>query len=114
MGRTSAHPTPEGGNPRVEVHTEGPIEQFKVLPIIPIRIGGLDRSFTNAALFMVLTLICVTAVLLLGSRRQAVGPSRVQSSVELVYDFVDGTMREILGKHGSQFFPLIFTLFMFI
>jgi F-type H+-transporting ATPase subunit a len=23
-------------------------------------------------------------------------------------------MREILGKHGSQFFPLVFTLFMFI
>jgi F-type H+-transporting ATPase subunit a len=98
----------------VEVHTEGPIEQFKVLTIIPIHLGGLDLSFTNAALFMVLTLIGVTAFLLLGSRRQAVIPSRMQSTVELVYDFVHGTMREILGKHGSQFFPLIFTLFMFI
>src|SRR6185295_7532152 len=90
------------------------IEQFKVVPIIPIKIGGIDFSFTNASLFMLLTLLVVSGFLLLGTRRQAVIPSRLQSSVELVYDFVHGTMREILGKHGAQFFPLIFTLFMFI
>jgi F-type H+-transporting ATPase subunit a len=98
----------------VEVHPEGPIEQFKVVPIIPIKIGGIDFSFTNASLFMLLTLLVVSGFLLLGTRRQAVIPSRLQSSVELVYDFVHGTMREILGKHGAQFFPLVFTLFLFI
>jgi F-type H+-transporting ATPase subunit a len=98
----------------VEVHAEGPIHQFIVQPIIPLQIGGLDFSFTNAALFMVLTLAAVTAFLLAGTRRRAIVPGRFQSSVEMVYDFVHGTMREILGKHGSQFFPLVFTLFLFI
>ena len=93
---------------------EGPIVQFQVQRLIPINVGGVDLSFTNSSLFMVLTLVVVTAFLLLATRRRAVVPSRWQSSAEMVYEFVDGTVKETLGKEGTRFFPLVFTLFMFI
>jgi hypothetical protein len=31
-----------------------PMEQFVVKPIIPIKVGDIDISFTNSSLFMVL------------------------------------------------------------
>ena len=42
-----------------------PIHQFHIEKIIPIEIGGLDLSFTNSALFMVLTVAGASAFLLL-------------------------------------------------
>ena len=41
-----------------------PMEQFVVKPLIPLEIGGVDVSFTNSALFMVLAV--VVSSLLLG------------------------------------------------
>jgi F-type H+-transporting ATPase subunit a len=32
-----------------------PIHQFQVSKIVPLEIGGIDFSFTNASLFMVAT-----------------------------------------------------------
>jgi F-type H+-transporting ATPase subunit a len=96
------------------VATEGPIVQFEVKRLIPIDIGGLDLSFTNSALFMVLTVIGVSAFLLLATRSRAVVPSRLQSSAEMIYEFIDGTIRDTVGKEGMRFFPLVFTLFLFI
>jgi F-type H+-transporting ATPase subunit a len=96
------------------VATEGPIAQFEVKRLIPIKIGDVDLSFTNSALFMVLTLVLVSGFLLLATRQRAVIPSRLQSSAELVYEFVVGTVRDTVGKEGMRFFPLVFTLFLFI
>jgi F-type H+-transporting ATPase subunit a len=96
------------------VATEGPIAQFEVKRLIPINIGGVDLSFTNSSLFMVLTLVVLTSFLLYATRQRAVVPSRLQSSAELAYEFVIGTVRETIGKEGMRFFPLVFTLFLFI
>src|SRR5690348_13236884 len=63
---------------------------------------------------MVLTLVSISAFLLLATRKRALIPGRAQASAELLYDFVDGTVREIIGKEGLRFFPLVFTLFLFI
>jgi F-type H+-transporting ATPase subunit a len=96
------------------VAAEGPIAQFEVKRLIPINVGGVDLSFTNSALFMVLTLVVATGFLLIATRQRAVVPSRLQSSAELAYEFVLGTVRDTVGKEGMRFFPLVFTLFMFI
>jgi F-type H+-transporting ATPase subunit a len=65
-----------------------PIHQFHVNKIIPIEIGGLDLSFTNSSLFMVLTVAGAAAFLLLSTQRRAVVPGRWQSAAELTYEFV--------------------------
>ena len=92
----------------------GPLAQFEIKPLIPIKLGGLDLSFTNSALFMTLTLMAVVVFLALGMRRRALVPGRWQSMVELSYGFVGNLIRDTIGPEGRSYFPLIFTIFMFI
>ncbi len=92
----------------------GPLAQFEIKPLIPIKLGGLDLSFTNSALFMTLTLMAVVVFLALGMRRRALVPGRWQSMVELSYGFVGNLIRDTIGPEGRPFFPLVFTIFMFV
>jgi len=93
---------------------EDPIHQFHIERLVPIQIGGLDISFTNAALFMVLTVLGAAAFLLLSTGSRRVVPGRWQSAAELTYEFVAKTVKDSAGEEGMRFFPFVFTLFMFI
>lgn len=91
-----------------------PLEQFEVNPIVPILVGNADVSFTNSALWMVISAAVVYAFVLWGTSRRAIVPGRLQSMVEMGYEFVAGMIRDNAGKEGMRFFPWIFTLFFFI
>jgi F-type H+-transporting ATPase subunit a len=91
-----------------------PLEQFEIHRLVPLEIGGVDVSFTNSALFMVASLAIGSAYLLLGMRRRAVVPGRLQSLAELTYEFVGGLIRDTIGSEGRRYFPFIFSLFVFI
>jgi F-type H+-transporting ATPase subunit a len=95
----------------IELH---PLEQFTIERIIPIHIGGLDVSYTNAALMMTIAVIFVTALMVLATRRAALVPGRWQSVAEMLYEFVSDMVDSNIGQSGRQFFPFIFTLFTFI
>ncbi len=89
-----------------------PMHQFVIHRIIPVKIGGLDLSFTNSAMWM-LIIVAVWALFLLAGGSRLV-PSRWQSLKEILYEFVASPMREIVGDKGRAFFPFVFTLFTFI
>jgi len=91
-----------------------PLAQFEIKRWVPIKIGELDISFTNSSTFMVLTVVVVSAFLILGMRRNALIPGRWQSMVELLYIFIANLLRDTVGKEGRPYFPFIFTVFMFI
>lgn len=91
-----------------------PIEQFKIQPIVPIKLGELDLSFTNSALAMVITVAAASLFLALGARRRALVPGRWQVMSEMAYEFVANMIRDNVGDAGRRYFPYIFTLFMFI
>jgi len=92
-----------------------PMAQFEVHPLIPIHIGSYDLSFTNASLWMVLAVSAASAFLVLGVRRDGIVPGRLQSVVEVIYDFIErNTVLNIMGDEGRRFFPFVFTIFMFI
>ena len=91
-----------------------PLAQFEIKRWVPIKIGELDISFTNSSTFMVLTVVVVSAFLILGMRRNAMIPGRWQSMVELLYIFIANLLRDTVGKEGRPYFPFIFTVFMFI
>lgn len=91
-----------------------PIHQFQIQKIIPIEVGGVDLSFTNSSLFMVVTVLCTAVLLILATQARAVVPGRLQASGEMLYDFVAKTLRDATGSEGMKFFPLVFSLFMFI
>jgi len=90
-----------------------PIEQFQIHNLFPIgKIGTVNLAFTNSAFYMVLA-VGLTALLMLASGRQLV-PGRLQSVAELTYEFIADTIRNTIGEGGMRFFPLVFSLFMFI
>ncbi|MBT4888095.1 MAG: F0F1 ATP synthase subunit A [Rhodospirillales bacterium] len=79
-----------------------------------MQIGDLDASFTNSSLFMVLTVLGVSAFLVLGMRKNAHIPGRWQSMAELSYMFIANLMKDTVGNEGRAYFPFIFTVFMFV
>ena len=92
----------------------GPIEQFALTDIVKLgKIGGIDLTITNSAAYMMLT-VAVSTVFLLGGARGALVPGRWQAAVELLYETVAKALRESAGEHGARFFPLVFSLFMFV
>ena len=91
-----------------------PIAQFEIKPLVPINLGGVDASITNASAFMVLTVVTITVFLVMGMRNRALVPGRWQSMAELSYEFVAGLLRDNVGSEGRKYFPFVFTLFMFI
>ncbi|MDN2566737.1 F0F1 ATP synthase subunit A [Aquibium sp. A9E412] len=91
-----------------------PIHQFQISRWIPIEVGGLDFSFTNSAAFMVATVVGAGAFLLLTTSSRGLVPGRMQSVSEMSYEFVASMLRDAAGTQGMRFFPLVFSLFMFI
>ena len=91
-----------------------PIHQFQINRIIPIEVGGIDFSFTNSSLFMVLTVVVAATFLILSTRGRGLVPGRWQSSAELTYEFMAKTLRDAAGSEGMRFFPFVFSLFIFI
>ena len=91
-----------------------PIEQFNVKPIAQLELAGIDVSFTNSSLMMVLVVSFLTFFLAGGARKSAVVPGRWQVMVELLYSFIAGMVRDNVGKEGKRYFPFIFTLFVFV
>jgi F-type H+-transporting ATPase subunit a len=92
-----------------------PLHQFEIKHILPIgKVFGHDIAFTNSALYMVVALIVITALTLGTTASRALVPGRLQSITEISYEFIANTLRSTAGSEGMKFFPLVFTLFMFI
>ena len=99
-----------------------PIAQFQLQKLLNIQIGALDLSFTNSSLFMVATAAAAAGFIWYASkpREQTAGgedahvPGRLQSAAEMAYEFVANMLRDGAGREGMRFFPLVFTLFLFI
>jgi F-type H+-transporting ATPase subunit a len=90
-----------------------PIHQFQITKLFTIgHIGGQEIAFTNSSAYMFLS-VAVISLLMLGTGRQLI-PGRLQSVAEISYEFVANTIRSTAGSEGMKFFPLIFSLFMFI
>ena len=71
-----------------------PMEQFVVKPIIPIKVGDIDISFTNSSLFMVLAVVLSTLIFAFCLRRRSSIPSVSQSIPESRYGFIASLIKE--------------------
>src|SRR5437764_773335 len=90
-----------------------PIHQFNIQKIFTIgHIGNQEIAFTNSSAYMLLA-VAIIALLMLATSRSLV-PGRLQSVAEISYEFVANTISSTAGKEGMKFFPLIFSLFMFV
>ena len=91
-----------------------PLEQFTIERLVPIHIGSVDISYTNSALLMTIAVALATVLLVAATARKSLVPGRWQSVAELLYEFVAGMVRDNVGSEGRRYFPLIFSIFIFI
>jgi F-type H+-transporting ATPase subunit a len=91
-----------------------PLEQFEIHAILPIRVGDLNLSFTNSSLWMAIAVLLIYGLVMMGSRHASMVPGRLQSLVELSYQFIADMLGGTVGKEGREYFPFVFTLFMFV
>src|SRR5262245_37052058 len=92
-----------------------PIHQFQIKNLLTFgHIGGHEIAFTNSALLLLLSLAVIAALTIGATASRALVPGRMQSVAEMSYEFVADTLRSTAGSEGMKFFPLVFSLFMFI
>ena len=92
-----------------------PIHQFNVEKIFTIgHIGNQEIAFTNSSAYMLVAVAVISLLMIGGSAGRQMVPGRIQSLAELSYEFVANTIRSTAGVEGMKFFPLVFSLFMFI
>ncbi len=91
-----------------------PIHQFQITKLFTLgHIGGQEIAFTNSSAYMFGAVAIISLLMIAGSAGRQLVPGRIQSMAELSYEFVASTIRTA-GSEGMKFFPLIFSLFMFI
>ena len=92
-----------------------PMQQFSVHKIGPeIKIAGIDLSFTNASLFMVLSASLILIFLFIGTKERKIIPNKIQLIAEMFYTFVAKMISDTAGPKAKPYFPFIFSLFMFV
>ena len=99
-----------------------PMHQFQIATLIPFHIGGVDLSFTNSSLWMLIGAVLSIVGLTIASERKSMIPGRLQVAAEGLYNFIDNLISENIGSSGhghagnkaKQYFPLVFTLFVMV
>ena len=92
-----------------------PMQQFSVHKIGPeIKIAGIDLSFTNASLFMVISASIIMLFLFIGTKEKKIIPDKIQLIAEMFYTFVAKMISDTAGSKAKPYFPFIFSLFMFV
>src|ERR1700686_1707791 len=92
-----------------------PIHQFQITKLFTIgHIGGQEIAFTNSSAYMFASVAIISLLMIGGTAGRQLVPGRLQSIAELSYEFVASTIRSTAGSEGMKFFPLVFSLFMFI
>ena len=100
----------EGESSGFAIH---PMDQFVIKPLF----GGTEihwYTVTNVTLWMAIAVLCIAGLLVLGTRRRAIIPSRTQSIAEMIYGFIYNMVEEVTGHDGVKYFPYVMTLFLFI
>jgi F-type H+-transporting ATPase subunit a len=94
---------------------ESPVKQFEIVEFIRFgMIGDSPVALTNSGLHMILIVALIAGGLMMATRATALVPDRWQSVAETLYEFVANMLREMTGKEGMRFFPLVFSLFLFV
>ena len=92
-----------------------PMTQFEVYKIGPeLKFGGVDLSFTNSSLFMILSALFVLIFLHLATSNKKIIPDKIQLISEMLYNFIAKMISDTAGTKAKPYFPFIFSLFTFV
>jgi F-type H+-transporting ATPase subunit a len=118
-GGVVRHPATSWGKGDYRKRTEpamaDPIHQFEIKSLVTFgKIGASEIALTNSAMFMIAAVAVITLSIVYATRTGSMVPGRWQSMIESLYEFVASTVRSSAGNEGMKFFPLVFSLFMFV
>ena len=92
-----------------------PLDQFRVENLFEINIAGFDLSVTNSALYMIIATTIIVLFSFFSTKKLTIIPKKFQVFTEFLYGFILGIISSTIGtKEGRKFFPLIFSIFIFI
>ena len=96
-----------------------PLEQFEILTVFSLYMGGLDFSITNEAVILFLifffTITFFSSAFKQSDSTLYVVPHRWQVIIEIVYKMVLSMISDnISGNKGQFFFPLVFSIFFYV
>ncbi len=91
-----------------------PLKQFEIKTIWPLEAYGIDISFTNSSLAMLVTVFLILIFMFFGLRNASIIPTKGQSLLEMSYEFIAEMIGDNIGKEGMRYFSFVFTLFLFI
>jgi F-type H+-transporting ATPase subunit a len=93
-----------------------PQNEFKLLPWISIKVGGIDFSINKAVLYLVLASAATVLTMVYIGRRMQERPNRVQTAVESAFVLMrDNITRGNMDDHmAAKWFPFVGALFLFI
>jgi ATP synthase subunit 6 len=94
-----------------------PLEQFRILPLISLRLGNFDFSLVNSVLILFIGLSSFIFLLKgigFSSKYLNLVPKAWQNIIETLYLSVSGLIKDSVGIQGQIYFPFVFVLFSFI
>ena len=91
-----------------------PMHQFDIYPLFDAEGEVGLFTFTNSTLFMWIAVAAIMLLVLAGTRGRAAVPTRWQSVVEMLFEFIRDMIQSTAGDDGLRYFPYVFTIFMFV
>ncbi|MAW79983.1 MAG: F0F1 ATP synthase subunit A [Parvularcula sp.] len=98
----------------IDFRAAGPLEQFEIVKLVDLPLGGIDISLTNSSLWMLIGTGAIILFFVFATRRVSLIPGRLQGAAEVLYEFIADLVRDTIGSDGRKFFPYVFTLFLWI
>jgi F-type H+-transporting ATPase subunit a len=94
--------------------THSPFAQFEIKTLIDLNFLGLDISFSNSSLMMLIAASLIILFFWASLKNATIIPSRMQICSEMIFGFVENIIIETSGEEGKKFFPYIFSIFLFV
>lgn len=92
-----------------------PLDQFDIRNLIGLQILDFKLSITNMSFNMIASMFIVIFVILANNNMGRIIPNRSSSVLESIYATIHSiVVSQINEKKGQMYFPLTFTLFIFI
>ena len=91
-----------------------PLEQFKILELLNLKNNYMDMTITNSTLYMYISLIMIYIMMKGIYINKEVLGGKWQHLIEYIYIKIEEIIKETLGERYIKYYPLLFSIFIFI
>lgn len=91
-----------------------PLHQFAISPLFRFEFCGVDLSFTNSSLAVLVAVGLIFILFACGLRKDGLVPNRLQAFIEMVYCLISQMITGNVGTAGLRYFPFVFSIFFFV